>query len=279
MLSREQTDFMLRAAYNAALRAGEKITEIYTGYDDFFVSLKADNTPLTIADCQAHFIIKKHLSQTRIPLLSEEGRDMFYEERCGWDLFWLVDPVDGTEEFIKRNGEFTVNIALMQDNRPLLGVIYVPTSHTIYFSDPDRGAFCKTDVEAGKDSDLSITEIFHKAIRLPLHKPVVEGLARVAMSRLHQNIDAQEVIERMEQRYDSVEIMEYGSSLKFCLAAEGSVDYYLRTTETMEWDTAAGEAIAEAAGLRVLSLDGVPLAYNKEELTNPPFVCGRDLPE
>lgn len=278
MLSREQTDFMLRAAYNAALRAGHKIIEIYTQYDDFFVSLKADNTPLTIADSEAHSIIKNHLSQTRIPLLSEEGRDMFYEERCGWDLFWLVDPLDGTEEFIRRNGEFTVNIALMQDNRPLFGVIYVPTSQTIYFSDPDRGAFCKTDIEALVDADFSITEIFKNALRLPLHKPT-EGLVRVAMSRRHKNMDAEAIIEVMERQYDKVEIIEYGSSLKFCLAAEGSVDCYLRTTNTMEWDTAAGESIAVASGLKVMSLDNKQLEYNKDELTNPPFACGRNLPE
>lgn len=274
MLSREQIDFLLRAAYNASIRAGAKISEIYRQYDDFFVSLKADNTPLTIADSEAHTIIKNYLSSTRIPLLSEEGRDMFYEERCGWDLFWLVDPLDGTDEFIKRNGEFTVNIALMQDGIPLLGVIYVPNSSTVYFSDPDRGAFCKTNVDGDVSSDVDVSGIFSGALRLPLHEPR-DGVVRVAMSRSHESSTACRIVEGINDRLGRVELLEYGSSLKFCLVADGTADIYIRTTPTMEWDTAAGEAIARGAGINTLSLDGTSLRYNKDDLGNPPFVCCR----
>ena len=272
MIEREQADFFLAEAYNAAIRAGAKIMEIYTRYDDFFVSLKADSTPITIADKEAHTLIKNYLSATRIPLLSEEGRDLYFDERRGWDLFWLVDPLDGTEEFIKRNGEFTVNIALMVDNRPYLGVIYIPTTETIYFSDPDRGSFCRTGVKPEMAADYSISPIFAGARRLP----VVEGKnvpLKVALSRSHESEQVREHIRSLQEQAGEVQIVEYGSSLKMCLVAEGSVDCYLRTTPTSEWDTAAGEAIARGAGVRVVSLTGEPLLYNEESLENPPFIC------
>lgn len=272
MIEREQTDFFLTEAYNAAVRAGAKIMEIYTRYDDFFVSLKADSTPITIADREAHTLIKHHLSATRIPLLSEEGRDLYFDERRGWDLFWLVDPLDGTEEFIKRNGEFTVNIALMVDNCPYLGVIYIPTTETIYFSDPDRGSFCKTGVKPEMSAEYTISSIFTGARRLPLVQERNAPL-KVALSRSHESEQVREQIRSLREQVGEVQIVEYGSSLKMCLVAEGSVDCYLRTTPTSEWDTAAGEAIARGAGVRVASLTGEPLRYNEESLENPPFIC------
>lgn len=272
MIEREQTDYFLAAAYNASIRAGAEIVEIYTQYDDFFVSLKADSTPITIADRQAHTLIKNHLNATRIPLLSEEGRDLYFDERRGWDLFWMVDPLDGTEEFIKRNGEFTVNIALMVDNTPYLGVIYIPTSNTIYFSDPDRGSFCKTDVHPTKSADYTISQIFESSRRLPLI-PERNNPIRVALSRSHESEQIREELQHIQAQMGPIEVVEYGSSLKMCLVAEGSVDCYLRTTPTMEWDTAAGEAIARGAGVNIVKLDGTPLQYNLESLENPPFIC------
>ncbi len=272
MIEREQTDFFLVEAYNAAVRAGAKIMEIYTRYDDFFVSLKADSTPITIADKEAHTLIKNHLSVTRIPLLSEEGRDLYYDERRGWDLFWMVDPLDGTEEFIKRNGEFTVNIALMVDNAPFLGVIYIPTTETIYFSDPDRGSFCKTGVKPDIDSVCTISQIFADARRLPVVAERNTPL-KVALSRSHESNQVRDLIRQLQDQVGEVRIVEYGSSLKMCLVAEGAVDCYLRTTPTSEWDTAAGEAIARGAGVRVVALSGEPLRYNEESLENPPFIC------
>ena len=272
MIEREQTDFFLVEAYNAAVRAGAKIMEIYTRYDDFFVSLKADSTPITIADKEAHTLIKNHLSVTRIPLLSEEGRDLYYDERRGWDLFWMVDPLDGTEEFIKRNGEFTVNIALMVDNAPFLGVIYIPTTETIYFSDPDLGSFCKTGIKPDIDSVCTISQIFADARRLPVVAERNTPL-KVALSRSHESSQVRDLIRQLQDQVGEVRIVEYGSSLKMCLVAEGAVDCYLRTTSTSEWDTAAGEAIARGAGVRVVALSGEPLRYNEESLENPPFIC------
>lgn len=272
MLTDELTDFLFCAAYNSVVRAGAKIEEIYTQYDDFFVRLKADNTPLTIADRQAHAIISEHLSLTRIPLLSEEGRDLFFEERKGWDLFWLVDPLDGTEEFIKRNGEFTVNVALMVENQPFFGVIFVPMSKTIYFSHPRFGAMCKTNVKPEIFSNLNLEEILSGIRQMPFHDIPVDRI-RVAISRSHESSTVCNYLSALEQKYGHIETFEYGSSFKFCLIAEGSAEIYIRTTPTMEWDTAAGHAIAHAAGAKIRTLDGEPLKYNKESLTNPPFVC------
>lgn len=272
MFEREQVDYLMRSAYNAALRAGAKIMEIYTRYDDFFVSLKADSTPITIADHEAHYIIKNYLSETRIPLLSEEGRNLYYEERSGWDLFWMVDPLDGTHEFIKRNGEFTVNIALIVDDRPFFGVIYVPTSQTMYFSDPDRGSFCKTGVEGAHFADYSIAQIFDGARKLPL-STTYNSPIRVAASRSHESNFLKDSLSDMRERFGEVQVVEHGSSLKFCLLAEGAVDFYIRTTPTFEWDTAAGEAIARGAGASIVTWQGGRMAYNKEELANPPFIC------
>ena len=144
MLNKEQTDFLLVNAYNAAVRAGARIIDIYTGDADYGVDLKSDHTPITIADRESHELIKNYLSQTRIPLLSEEGRDLLYEERRNWDLFWMVDPLDGTKEFLKGNGEFTVNIALMCDNEPYIGIIYVPYIRRIYFAQRGVGSYLKT---------------------------------------------------------------------------------------------------------------------------------------
>ena len=140
MLNKEQIDYLLIHAYNAAIRAGARIIDIYRG-GDFTVDLKSDHTPITIADRDAHELIKKYLGKTRIPLLSEEGRDLLFEERRNWDLFWMVDPLDGTKEFIKGNGEFTVNIALMYNNEPVIGIIYVPYINKMYFALKGQGSY------------------------------------------------------------------------------------------------------------------------------------------
>lgn len=272
-LAREQTDFLLTRAFNAAVSAGAKIYEIYTSYDDFGVSLKADSTPITIADRQAHSIIAKRLAQTRIPILSEEGRDILYEERQNWDLFWLVDPLDGTRQFIERTGEFTINIALIADNKPLLGVIYHPCSDTVYLSDPDRGAFSKVGVRVSQTTEYTVNEIFRDARKLPLHSEQGGRSARLLLSRVRESNVAHDFIENVRTDHPDLQVLEYGSSLKLCLLAEGSADYYIRTTQTMEWDTAAGEAIMRGAGVRICDLHGNDLQYNKEKLENPPFLC------
>ena len=168
MLTREQTEFFLVKAYNAALRAGARILDIYNDGVDIEVNLKSDRTPITLADCESHTLIKSYLGPTHIPLLSEEGRDLLYEERRNWDLFWMVDPLDGTKEFIKGNGEFTVNIALMYNNRPEIGVIYVPYIHKMYFAIRGVGSFRKTEVLPDPESEKSLAEILEGREPLPL---------------------------------------------------------------------------------------------------------------
>lgn len=273
MISREQKEYLLPKAYNVALRAGAVINEIYTGEALSTVELKSDMTPITVADRRAHLVIKEYLSHTRIPLLSEEGREMLYSERKDWDLFWMVDPLDGTKEFVKGNGEFTVNIALMVDNIPLFGVIYVPYKRRIYFSDPLLGGFRHIDVAADPSAEYDYDAIFEGAEKLPL-KRNEDASWVVAVSRSHKNADTARRIDEFGRRHKECIIVEQGSSYKLCLLAEGSVDFYPRTSPTNEWDTAAGEAIIRASGgvMRTLS-DGTALRYNKESLVNPDFEC------
>ena len=274
MLTDEQRDFLFPMAYNAALRAGAAILGLYEREDeDYEISLKKDLSPLTLADRRAHEVIKEYLGRTRVPLLSEEGREMLYQERVGWDLFWMVDPLDGTKEFLKGNGEFTVNIALLADNRPVLSVVYVPYRKKIYFGDRKTGAFCKENVIAEADADMSLADILDGARLLPLAGKCNDPI-RIAISRSHNTEETFNHVEMVKEKYPDAVVVEQGSSYKFCLIAEGSVDYYVRTSPTYEWDTAAGELILELSGGSTVSLPGKePLLYNKESLHNPHFVC------
>lgn len=273
MLSIEQREYLLPKAYNAALRAGAVILETYSHAEDYAIDIKQDLTPITLADRQSHNLIKEYLGQTRIPILSEEGREMLYEERRGWDLFWMVDPLDGTKEFIKGNGEFTVNIALMADNEPVLAVIYVPYIRKIYFCDKCTGAFRKEEVAPDPKAELTQRQIMEQAQPLPVVKACNDPI-RIAVSRSHNTEETFEHIDRMKEKFPKAEVIEQGSSYKFCLLAEGSIEYYIRTSNTYEWDTAAGELILSAAGGEVVSHpDRQKLRYNKESLLNPHFVC------
>lgn len=280
MLSREQREYLLPKAYNAALRAGAQILDIYTQKSDYTIDIKSDNTPITKADRASHNLIKEYLGQTRIPMLSEEGREMLYEERKGWDLFWMVDPLDGTKEFIKGNGEFTVNIALMDDNRPAISIVYVPYLNKIYFCDRAQGVFLKEGATPYIAAEQSLTEIMDGAKRLPLATQVNNPI-RIAVSRSHNTEETFKHIEAIRQAYPDAVVVEQGSSYKFCLLAEGILDYYVRTTFTYEWDTAAGELILEAAGGKTCSLhDNKQFTYNKPSLLNPHFVChSKFMPE
>lgn len=273
MITKEQKEHLLPKAYNAALRAGAAILEIYNSGAELDVGMKSDRTPITVADRRAHAVIREYLGLTRIPLLSEEGREMLYTERKDWDLFWMVDPLDGTKEFIKGNGEFTVNIALMVDNKPVFGVVYVPYRERIYFSDPDMGSFRARGVAADAAAERSYEELFTSVDALPLTDGLNEPL-QVAISRSHNTDDTFRHLEGMRERYPGMQVSEQGSSYKFCLIAEGTVDYYVRTSNTYEWDTAAGEAVLAGAGGRTLSLpENNRMKYNKESLVNPHFVC------
>ncbi len=272
-LNAQQREYLVPKAYNAALRAGAAILDIYSRKGDYGVDLKRDQTPITLADKLAHTIIKEYLGQTHIPLLSEEGREMRFDERKDWDMFWLVDPLDGTKEFIKGNNEFTVNIALVVNNRPVVGVIYVPYFEKIYFCEKGHGSFMKKDVKPDPDSELTYEEVFAGAARLPL-KNECNTPIRIAVSRSHQTPETMAHIDAVKKKYPDAVLVEQGSSYKFCMLAEGEIDYYPRTSNTYEWDTAAGEIILSDTGGTTKSLpDFGKFSYNKESLLNPWFVC------
>jgi 3'(2'), 5'-bisphosphate nucleotidase len=237
-----------------ARKAGAKIMEIYA-YTDFsgIVDFKADNSPLTLADKEANKIIEESLRELyTYPIISEEGKNIPYELRRGWEQFWLVDPLDGTKEFIKRNGEFTVNIALMEHNKPLIGVIYAPVPDILYVGIIGKEAF---KIEKGIKSVIKTNQKKTKLVAVG--------------SRSHALPEDEAVL----SNYDIVDKTSIGSSLKFCLLAEGKADLYFRSGPTMEWDTAAGQAILEAAGGKMYNQSGKDFSYNKESLLNGGFLC------
>lgn len=274
MLSEQIKRFLLPHTFNAAIRAGAAVMRIYEHRDDYDLSKYDGNfRSITAADRAAHEAIKRTLGQTRIPILSEDGREMHYEERCNWELFWLVDPLDGTREFIAGNNEFTINIALMENNVCAAAVIYVPYLHKIYFADRGFGSYVRDGVEPSADAAYTFDEIKQGARRLPL---VAERHAHplIAISRSHNTPETFAHVEALRRRYPDAQVIEQGSSYKFCLLAEGRVDYYVRTTHTYEWDTAAGELILAEAGGRLEALaDGAAFRYNKRDLQNPWFIC------
>lgn len=275
MLTEDIRAYLLPKAFNAAVRAGWEIMKVYKNSDDYDIAVKSDKTPITIADRLAHNKIKEMLGETRIPILSEEGREMLYDERRNWELFWLVDPLDGTVEFIKGNNEFTVNIALMSENRCVCSVIYVPYLQKAYVASQDMGAYLLTGIAPSDVACYSYDEICSARRRLPLAEHEHEGY-RIAVSRSHQTDETKAYIDAVRAKRNDVEIVEQGSSYKFCMLAEGVIDYYPRTTHTYEWDTAAAELILSEAGGSTLSLpDYQPLRYNKEDLHNPWFECRR----
>lgn len=277
MLTDEVREFLLAAVFNAAVRAGPAIMRIYKRKEEYDVELKQDRTPITEADRAAHNAIREYLGQTRIPILSEEGREMLYQERRNWEMFWLVDPLDGTIEFLKGNNEFTVNIALMENNQAIASVVYVPYLERVYLAERGRGAWLKSGVAPDSDAQYSFESIESDFVALPLKEKQHTGF-KVAVSRSHQTEETAQHIDSLRLEHPDLEVLEQGSSYKFCLLAEGSVDYYPRTTHTYEWDTAAGELILSEAGGSTLSLPGGErLGYNKEDLKNPWFVAKRAL--
>lgn len=242
-----------------AKKAGDAIMQVYS--KDFEVEFKADESPLTEADKSAHLIIEQGLialdrkNGTQIPLLSEEGKNISYDERKDWEYFWLVDPVDGTKEFVKKNGEFTVNIALIHKGTPVLGVVYAPALDVMYWSKDGEGAF--------KDGE-----------KLPSKMADQRETFKVVASRSHMSDETQDFIDAIET--DKVkELVSIGSSLKICLVAEGEADVYPRLGPTMEWDTGAAHAIVHGSGMKLQKYqNGIysKHTYNKESLLNGWFV-------
>lgn len=273
----DRAELLLRSIFTA-VKAGKAILEVYG--TDFSVDIKADKSPLTQADRKSHEIIMADLSNAGIPILSEEGREIAYAERASWDPFFLVDPLDGTKEFVKRNGEFTVNIALIETRVPVMGVIYVPVKDWLYFAGQGIGAHKLEDAGAllagaPKDGGIDLAGLMQKSRALPVAKDAGRAYTIVG-SRSHSNPELEAEIEKRRAQHGEVEFISAGSSLKLCLVAEGAADLYPRTGPTMEWDTGAGHAIALLSGADVVEFDGgQPLKYNKENLLNPWFVVQR----
>lgn len=273
-------DNWLLAAVNGAIAAGKAILTVYASAD-LSVERKADDSPLTLADRRAHGIIMGAIADWGIPVLSEEGRHMPYDERRRWRRMWIVDPLDGTKEFIKRNGEFTVNIALAEEGVPTMGVIFVPVADDLYFADAAQGAFKVEAIQRLVAGDGGPGRIDHlpalidRAIRLPMRREPDRPFT-IMGSRSHATPELAAYVERMRARHGEVDFISAGSSLKICRVAEGRADLYPRLGPTMEWDTAAGQAIAVASGARVVRHDnGQPLTYNKADLLNPWFIVER----
>ena len=238
---------------DAARDAGIKILEVYNS-EDFGVEEKGDHSPLTKADQLAHETIVEKLKETELPILSEEGAKIHYEERKEWEYFWMVDPLDGTKEFIKKNGEFTVNIALIHNQKPILGVVYAPVLDKLYFGGEGIGAFKSENMDPQVELKIIENE---------------NGAKRIVASRSHLNEETKKYIEQ----YKNAETVSMGSSLKFMLIADSEADIYPRFAPTMEWDTAAANAVLRGLNIEVINMDdNMPLRYNKENLLNPNFL-------
>jgi len=254
---------LLSIAIKASIDAGKEILKIYHT-DDFGIQSKEDQSPLTKADLAANKVIIQYLEKSEIPVLSEEACDISYKERKNWDLFWLVDPLDGTKEFIKKNDEFTVNIALIKGDTPIAGVVYAPVLETLYFAGEDIGAF---RMQCTKFSNWEDTL---QATKLPSALPKIYT---VVGSRSHMNEETTKYLDELKKEHQTINIISKGSSLKLCMVAEGSAHEYPRFGPTMEWDTAAGHAIAKYANAKITQADGKSaLIYNKENLLNPWFI-------
>jgi len=260
-------DKNLKIAVIAALEAGEAIMKVYNS--DFTVVIKKDQSPLTAADKEANRIINKHLKPTNIPIISEENKQLDYQIRKKWKTCWIVDPVDGTKEFIKRNGEFTVNIALVENKSPILGVIYAPDSKTLYVANVKSKEAYKMILKSHTTSFEELTQNWKPIC----YKETTDQLIKVVGSRSHMNQDTLDFVESLKKDGNEISIISKGSSLKFCIVAEGKADFYPRFAPTMEWDTAAGQAICNAVGIQVISNEtNQMLLYNKEKLLNPMFL-------
>ena len=246
----------LQIALEAAVKAGENIMEVYNSTESINYEKKADDSPLTIADKKSHNTIIDFLKDTEIDIISEESKSIEYQERKNWEEYWLIDPLDGTKEFIKKNGEFTVNIALIKNNKPHLGVVYCPVKKILYWNDNDKKVFKRE-----KEETREIKK------RKPINENE-EGL-RVVVSRSHMSEETSEYVNKLTRP----ELISCGSSLKFLYIADNKADIYPRFGPTMEWDTAAAHSILNALEINVINLEsGRELSYNKENLLNPYFI-------
>jgi 3'(2'), 5'-bisphosphate nucleotidase len=256
---------LLKTAINASIEGGHAIMEVYAS--DFAVEHKDDKSPLTLADKNCNEVIESFLTKTNIPILSEEGAKITYADRKDWQYSWLVDPLDGTKEFVKRNGEFTVNIALIHNGDPIMGVIYVPVKEELYFAMEGLGSY-KVSVNSVIEN---LETLIVSSDILPINYKRANYL--IVGSRSHMSVETEAFFEQKKKEHGNVEIMAVGSSLKLCMVAEGKADAYPRYAPTMEWDTGAGHAIAKYAGFSVKQYNSSEdVVYNKENLLNPWFL-------
>lgn len=258
MLSTARLSALLPDVIHLSQEAGRAILQVYER-GDLGTTYKEDHSPLTDADLASHRLIQQglHDLEASIPLLSEESKQMGYEQRQGWTHFWLVDPLDGTKEFIKRNGQFTVNIALISNGSPCLGVVHAPVMQTTYWAASGLGAF-KQHQEADPQ---------------PIQVNPRQNVLKVVASRSHAGVETDTFLQKLQVAWTGeVEFLSMGSSLKLCLVADGQADLYPRFGPTMEWDTGAAQAVVEEAGGQVTTLQGAPLRYNKPDLLNPFFM-------
>ena len=254
-----------RLLIEASLKAGDEILRVYA--KDFQVETKSDESPLTEADKNAHLAIMSFLEQTGLPILSEEGKHMDYSERKDWNQFWLVDPLDGTKEFVKKNGEFTVNIALIENGLPVYGIIYAPVLKKLFVGNVGNEAWIAENIETSSTVDF----VLEQKISIPKSKCAEPYI--VVASRSHFSPETQEFVDEMKKEKGDIDFASMGSSLKICLVAEGVADIYPRFGPTMEWDTGAGHAIAKAAGKMVTDHStGKEMRDNKENLLNNWFI-------
>ena len=253
---------------NASIEAGLEILKIYNT-DDFGVSYKEGDMPLTKADLAANAIIQEVLETTHIPIISEENKAIDFTTRKEWGRCWIVDPLDGTKEFIKRNGDFTVNIALIENGKPVFGVIYVPVSQELYMGD----VLANTSYKVQTTTAFTSFEDLNKKYK-EIHPSQGSDVIKIVGSKSHMNETTQQFVDDLKKTSNKeVEIVSRGSSLKFCLVASGEAQMYPRFAPTMEWDTAAGQAICEAVGLKVIDqTTQEPMRYNRENLLNPYFL-------
>jgi 3'(2'), 5'-bisphosphate nucleotidase len=257
-MKKNELEGLLPAVVEIARLAGKQILTVYE--TDFDVRMKDDESPLTAADLAAHETILTKLAELTpdIPVLSEESREISYQVRAGWSRYWLVDPLDGTREFVNRSGEFTVNIALIEGHRPILGAVHVPVSGRDYYAAVGAGAW-RQDAEAAP-VEINVSQRCHRPVR-------------VVGSKSHRGASLDAFLARLEE----YELVAIGSSLKICLVAEGSADIYPRLGPTSEWDTAAAQTVVECAGGKLTDIGGEPLLYNcKDDLLNPFFLAFGD---
>jgi 3'(2'), 5'-bisphosphate nucleotidase len=256
--------------FEIIVRAGNEIIKIYQS-NDFQVEMKSDKTPLTIADKNSNHVIVDGLKKLfpKIPILSEESKKTPFQTRKEWEYLWIVDPLDGTKEFIKKNGEFSINLALVKDGIAIFGILYLPVKDILYYAAKDYGAY-------KKDNSGRYTSLLHNK-KCEEYEQIADSPKRIIISRSHYTEETQLFVEGIKKQFSKVQLISVGSAMKITYLAEGKADIYPRLAPTMEWDIAAGQIVLEESGGEILDFyEKTPLIYNKENLRNPWFVAYKD---